>query len=212
MSLRFFFFSFDFLFLLCRKSLAGTNQPDNRFGHSTNTLTNPTVESTNFSRNFDLLLLTASNRSKAGWFSAFGQDKNSDPVIRACNDFVDAHVAKALSTEKVKERAYVFMDELIQSGASHEEIRSQLLSMIVGGRDTGASTLSSMLWILARRPDVVKKIREELEILGGQKPTWDDLRNLKYLNNVLKESTYFFFQRYRPPLPESRCVDFCIID
>lgn len=95
-----------------------------------------------------------------------------------------------MKNEKEKERPYVFMNELIDSGASTEEIRSQLLSMIVGGRDTGASVLTSMLWVLARRPDIVVKIREELASLHGQHPTWDQLRNLKYMNSVLQESKF----------------------
>lgn len=163
-----------------------------RFGHSTNTLTYPTAESAEFSRCFDLLLFTAAAQSRTGWLSPRHSNPEADKVLNTCRDFVDAHVANALlKPEKTKEREYVFMDELIKSGASKEEIRSQLLSMIVGGRDTGASALTSMLWVLARRPDVVARIRSEVTSLDGRKPTWEDLRNLRYLNNALKESKSF---------------------
>ncbi|KAJ3495176.1 hypothetical protein NLG97_g3578 [Lecanicillium saksenae] len=176
---------------------------DFMFGHSTDTLMNPTEESAEFSRSFDLLLLTAATQSRVGWFGSFRKDRNADRIIKTCNDFVDAHIANAKKNEKRQERAYVFMNELIDSGASPEEIRSQLLSMIVGGRDTSASVLTSMLWVLARRSDIVVKIRQELADLNGQKPTWDQLRNLKYLNNVLKET----LRLYAPVTTNSRVAN-----
>ena len=35
---------------------------------------------------------------------------------------------------------------------------------------------------------MVKKLRAEIEELQGRKPTWDDLKGMKYLAMVLKES------------------------
>lgn len=100
-------------------------------------------------------------------------------------------MVRALNAGKHNERSYVFLNQVIATGASQEEVRSQLMSMIVGGRDTGASTLTSMLWVLARRPDIVSRIRSELAALDGRKPTWEEIRSLKYLNNVLKESKFW---------------------
>lgn len=118
----------------------------------------------------------------------FVPNKKMSDAIRYCHNFVERHVEAALAEDKAKERPYVFMNEMINSGASRSEITAQLLSMILGGRDTSASTMSSMFWELARRPDVVEKLRRDIATLGGRKPTWQELKDLKYLNFVLKES------------------------
>lgn len=80
------------------------------------------------------------------------------------------------------------MNEMLESGVSHDYIRDQLLAMILGGRDTGASVMSSLFWTLARRRDVWDRLREEIGGLEGRKPTWEELKELKYLNRVMKES------------------------
>lgn len=115
-------------------------------------------------------------------------DKKFDEYIKITQRFVDHHVSQALVQEKEKERPYIFMNEIIKSGASHREMRDQLFSLILGGRDTSASTMASLFWVLARRPDVLKKLRDEIAELDNRKPTWEELKNLKYLNMVLKES------------------------
>jgi Cytochrome P450 len=81
----------------------------------------------------------------------------------------------------------VFLNELIKSGASAEQVTEGLLSIILGGRDTIASTLSALFWHLARRPEVVEKLRIEIDELGVEAPTWEDLRNMRYLNFCIKE-------------------------
>ena len=97
-------------------------------------------------------------------------------------------MARAVGDFETKQRPYVFLNELLNTGVPMEAIRDHLLSIIIGGRDTTAGTMSSMFWILSRRPDVVAKAREEISVLNGEKPTWGDLKGFKYLNNILKES------------------------
>ncbi|KAF4464289.1 cytochrome P450 52E1 [Fusarium albosuccineum] len=157
------------------------------FGHSTNTLSNPTPEALKFTQSFDYSLLSSTSRARLGWIALIVPDKKLDKSAATCRQFIDRYVQEAIATEKEKERPYVFMNEMLASGASKEYLRDQLLAMILGGRDTSASTLSSLFWALARRPDVVKKMRAEIEEMNGQKPTWDELKELKYLNMVLKE-------------------------
>ena len=77
--------------------------------------------------------------------------------------------------------------------------------MILGGRDTSASTMSSLFWILARRPDVVEKLRAEISGLNGRKPTWEEMKELKYLNMVLKEGMSIVL-RITPTLTPSKTI------
>lgn len=114
-------------------------------------------------------------------------DRQLDESVKTCQRFVDGYISRALSEDKIKERSYLFLSEMASSGASRESMRDQLLAMILGGRDTSASTMSSLFWILARRPDVVAKLKQEVDGLDGRRPTWEELRNMKYMNMVLKE-------------------------
>ncbi|KAK4063479.1 uncharacterized protein Triagg1_9356 [Trichoderma aggressivum f. europaeum] len=160
---------------------------DFMFGYSTSILTSPTQESLEFMTAFDYLLTTSTNRARLGWLALLKPDRKFDEYVKITQQFVDRHVSQALAQEKM-ERPYIFMNEIIKSGASHREVRDQVFSLILGGRDTSASTMSSLFWVLARRPDVLKKLREEIAELDGRKPTWEELKNLKYLNMVLKET------------------------
>lgn len=131
----------------------------------------------------------ASKLSRQGtWLSYLIPDKDFDRSIEKVRRFIDRYVMRAVGDFETKKRPYVFLNELLSSGASVETIRDHMLSIIIGGRDTTAGTVSSMFWILARRPDVVAKAREEISGLHGEKPTWEDLKSFKYLNNILKES------------------------
>lgn len=114
-------------------------------------------------------------------------DKKLDQSVATCQRFIDRYVEEALREDRAKERPYVFMTEMLATGASKEYVRDQLLAMILGGRDTSASTLSSLFWTLARRPDVLSKMREEVGGLEGRRPSWEELKELKYLSMVLKE-------------------------
>ncbi|PHH77696.1 hypothetical protein CDD80_302 [Ophiocordyceps camponoti-rufipedis] len=160
---------------------------DFMFGRSTEMLLRPSDDAVEFTNAFDYALRASTNRGRAGWLAFLMPDKKFDASVAICRAFIDRYIAAALKEDKPKERSYVFMHELIDSGATHEEISDQLLSMILGGRDTSASTLSSLFWMLARRPDVVGAIRKEVLQLQGNRPTWEQLKELKYLNNALKE-------------------------
>jgi cytochrome P450 len=159
-------------------------------------LVKPTPETLEFAQAFDYALLAASSRARQGIIAYLVPDKRFDDSVKICQRFVDRYVASALSDggDRVKERPYIFLNELLGSGASAEHIRDQILAIIIGGRDTTAGTLSSLFWTLARRPDVVAKIKNEIDVLKGQRPSWEDLKSFKYLNMALKES-----ESSRPP-------------
>ncbi|CAM1501817.1 Fc.00g038010.m01.CDS01 [Cosmosporella sp. VM-42] len=161
---------------------------DFMFGYSTNTLVKPSPEALDFTQSFDYALLSASNRARLGWVAFLLPDKKLDSSVATCKRFIDRYIQEALAEGQTKERPYVFMNEMLDSGASHEYIQQQLLAMILGGRDTSASTMSSLFWVLARRPDVLRKLREEIGTLEGRRPSWEDLKDLKYLNMVFKET------------------------
>jgi cytochrome P450 len=69
------------------------------------------------------------------------------------------------------------------------QLRDETITLFLAGHETTASTLSWTWWLLAQNPGVEKRFHEELDgVLGGRRPTMDDLPKLTYLGHVLTES------------------------
>ncbi|KPJ11283.1 Cytochrome P450 4c3 [Papilio machaon] len=97
-----------------------------------------------------------------------------------------------------------FLDLLVRlSGGEHgysdEELREEILTLLVAGTDTSAVGLGYTLKLLAMYPKVQDKVYEELQEVFGDSDrplVKEDLLKLKYLERVLKESLRLF-----PPVP-----------
>ena len=74
-------------------------------------------------------------------------------------------------------------------GFTDREVRDQVMTLMFAGHDTSTSTLTFMMYELARRPDVVEKlVAEQDEVLGGEIPDIDKIeREMPYLEMVLDE-------------------------
>jgi cytochrome P450 len=85
-------------------------------------------------------------------------------------------------------KKYVFLEELAKETRHPIELRDEILNMLVAGRDTTASLLSTALFTLARRRDVWARVRAEvLETFGDRIPEYEVLRNLKQMRNLFNE-------------------------
>ncbi len=72
---------------------------------------------------------------------------------------------------------------------SDEEVRDQVMTLMFAGHDTSTSTLSFLVYELARNPRALGLLQaEQDEVLGGQAPTPEQLeKGLPYLEMVLDE-------------------------
>ena len=82
---------------------------------------------------------------------------------------------------------YVFLNELAKTGYSAKKIQDELLNILLAGRDTTASLLSHVWYILARRPDVFEKLRAEVLRSGNNSPSFEQIKDMKYLQYVMNE-------------------------
>jgi cytochrome P450 len=61
-------------------------------------------------------------------------------------------------------------------GFTDRELRDQTMHLLFGGHDTASSTLSFLVYELARHPEVAARLRAEQDrVLGGRAPTVDEL-------------------------------------
>lgn len=118
---------------------------------------------------------------------------------RIVHDYVGKYVQQALQYRRdfirdpekatTKNGRYVFMHELVKATDDPVRIRDEMLNVLLAGRDTTASLLGNIWFTLARRPDIWAKLRSEVdETLKGQRPTFSQLKDMKYLKAVMNES------------------------
>ncbi|KAF7798790.1 hypothetical protein EIP86_010015 [Pleurotus ostreatoroseus] len=76
-------------------------------------------------------------------------------------------------------------------------IRDETVNIMVAGRDSTTITLTMACYRLAQYPEVFHRLRQEvIETVGTGKPTYDDIRKMKYLRAVINEVL-----RLYPPVP-----------
>lgn len=124
------------------------------------------------------------------------------------HDFVDYYVNKGITKrdqlrvqkqkDEEKSERYIFIDELVSQTDDRVLIRSELLNILLAGRDTTASLLTNVFWILSKRPDIWTKLQAEVATLDGAHPTFEQLKDLKYLRALLNESL-----RLHPVVPQN---------
>ncbi|MBX3065290.1 MAG: cytochrome P450 [Anaerolineae bacterium] len=72
---------------------------------------------------------------------------------------------------------------------SDEQVQDEVTTLFAAGHETTSNALVWTWYLLSRHPHVEQKLREELDrVLGGRTPELHDLRNLPYLDYVLRES------------------------
>ncbi|MFE2043478.1 cytochrome P450 [Streptomyces sp. NPDC059477] len=74
-------------------------------------------------------------------------------------------------------------------GLSDEEIEAQILTMLAGGSETVATTLTWALYLLSEHPDIARAVRAEADdVLKGRPAGWDDLPALVVTERVVRET------------------------
>lgn len=77
------------------------------------------------------------------------------------------------------------------------ELRDELLTLFVAGHETTALTLTWMFVLLVGRPEILARMRAEVDdVLPGRDPGFDDVPRLTYVRQVVEETL-----RLRPPAP-----------
>ena len=147
---------------------------------------------------------------------------NSD--LKLLNDVLDELIDQAKATrtvediEELEQRNYDqvkdpsmlrFLVDMRGADIDNKQLRDDLMTMLIAGHETTAAVLTWALFELVRNPDCMKQAQDEIDrILGtkaedmGRIPTYDDIREMKYLRLIVAETLRLYPE---PPLLIRRC-------
>jgi cytochrome P450 len=82
-------------------------------------------------------------------------------------------------------------------GMSDTQLRDEVVTIFLAGHETTAIVLSWAWYLLARHPEMEGRLGAELDaVLGGRAPTADDLPQLVYAEQVVKEAMRLYPPAY----------------
>ena len=79
-------------------------------------------------------------------------------------------------------------DEETGEGMSDDQLRDEVLTMLLAGHETTANAMAWTLYLLSQHPEVTGRLEAEVDALGGRAPTMADMAKLPYTEQVIKES------------------------
>lgn len=112
-------------------------------------------------------------------------------LISKCKEIVETE------GERISEEEYVnYTDPSIlrfllasREEVSSTQLRDDLLSMLVAGHETTGSVLTWTSYLLSKDSPSLEKARDEVDrVLQGRLPTYEDIKNLKFLTRCIMES------------------------
>ncbi|KAK6942715.1 Cytochrome P450 [Dillenia turbinata] len=117
--------------------------------------------------------------------------KTIEELIGKCKEIVEAEGERIDNEEYVNDTDPSILRFLLSSReeVSSIQLRDDLLSMLVAGHETTGSVLTWTLYLLSQDFSSLLKAREEVDrVLQGKHPTYDDIKDLKYLTRCINES------------------------
>ncbi|KAH8898479.1 cytochrome P450 [Thozetella sp. PMI_491] len=126
-----------------------------------------------------------------------------DPQFRhhtqVVQDFVDGFVQKALLDHQADtkwEQPAVLLRSLVQDVQDPIQIRDELINILIAGRDTTASLIGNVFFLLARHPQVWQKLREEIKLFDSLPPKFEEISQCRHIRYTINEALRLF-----PPVP-----------
>ncbi|XP_027632384.1 cytochrome P450 4V2 isoform X2 [Tupaia chinensis] len=149
------------------------------------------------------------------WYHMFKEGREHKRGLKILHTFTNnviAERAKEMKAEKgsrgddggsvpSKNKRRAFLDLLLNvtddegNKLSHEDIREEVDTFMFEGHDTTAAAINWSLYLLGSYPEVQKKVDSELDEVFGQSDrpaNFEDLKKLKYLECVIKETLRLF--------------------
>ncbi|KAK0184281.1 cytochrome P450 [Armillaria mellea] len=125
------------------------------------------------------------------------------PLRQIIDDFirptlVEAFDRKAKGVDLGKDlESTSLLDRLVENIDDKKIVQDELVNLLAAGRDSISALLTFAVYMMCEHPDMVTRLRSEVfEKVGSNRPTCEDIREMKYLRAFLDETL-----RLYPPLP-----------
>nr|XP_053629682.1 LOW QUALITY PROTEIN: cytochrome P450 4C1-like [Cherax quadricarinatus] len=144
-----------------------------------------------------------------------GYAKEHDACLKILHDFTRQTITrrrKAYEQRKLKsneegtelqgeKKRLAFLDLLLESSTeggknlTDQDIQEEVDTFMFEGHDTTTAAINWMLYLMGHHPHIQARVHEELDSIfeGTDRPaTMDDIRQMKYTENCIKEALRFF--------------------
>jgi pentalenene oxygenase len=129
-----------------------------------------------------------------------GTNRQFTETVARLHRMADAIVAEYRGSEEEDRNDLLTMLMLARedetgAGMTDQEVHDQIMTILVAGTETTATTLSWMFQLLTSHPEVEKRLHAEVdEVLDGRAPEYADVPKLTYTAQVVSETL-----RFSPP-------------
>lgn len=126
--------------------------------------------------------------------------RKKDPQLHSKRDLLSRYLCMTTNSKgeiseeveyndgDISKRTFLFSDAYL---------RDMILNMMLAGRDTTAQTLTWCFYLLSQYPRVEAKLVSEINsVLKGEAPSFENIKQMKYLQTVVDETL-----RLYPPVP-----------
>lgn len=170
-------------FLLGFNSLSAGEDGDNIYGN---------VET--FTRDFHDSMFLCGMRIVLGRLRFLIPRRKVEKAFRSSHQFLEYYIDRALAKKEdhdiyEESKSPSLIEGLVHQTDDRSEIRNQALQTLMAASDTISILLSNTIFLLARHPEVWKKLREEILSASPETPTIESLNAPGLLRNVLFEGT-----------------------
>ncbi|MGW9438111.1 cytochrome P450 [Streptomyces sp. NPDC055607] len=84
-------------------------------------------------------------------------------------------------------------DDTTGEAMTDQQVHDEVVTILAGGTETSSSALTWTYHLLARDPQVARRVHEEIDaVLGGRPIRFEDVARLEYVNRVVHESLRLF--------------------
>ncbi|KAG5653281.1 hypothetical protein H0H81_001345 [Sphagnurus paluster] len=158
-----------------------------------------------FSKAFDEAQRRIAFRARYGasWpLTEFWKDKIQEQMGPIYN-FITPILEDAVSRKKEAVKLGADDDREVQDGESLIDhlinytdgvdpivLRDETLNILLAGRDTTTNSISYSIYMMAKYPKVLRRLRDEIlsKLGSSRRPTYDDMKDMKYLRAVINET------------------------
>ncbi|MFU8852194.1 cytochrome P450 [Micromonospora sp. SL1-18] len=109
---------------------------------------------------------------------------------------VDEHQRDGGDSDGLLSRLIASTEQESDPKVRRRRIRDELITLMLAGHETTASTLGWTWYLVDRHPEVFDRLHAEaVQVLGDRRPTYQDLHELRFTNQVVEEA-----MRLYPPV------------